>query len=153
MNTQSMKQSNLADLLAVTERGWAKIGAALGTVWISFPPVFLLLLAMSTLDVLTGASAAKARGEFDRAKVRQGGWLKATVWGGCAAGYLFDSALALGPVDLAGFRIVPSFGAALCGIFLLGEFESVLDHVTASGGGRSSLFRALVAKLKGVGEK
>jgi hypothetical protein len=154
MNTQSMKQSTLGgDILAAIERGWATAAAALGTVWMSFPPLFLLLFAMSTLDVLTGVAAAKARGDYERSKVRKGAWLKATVWGGCAAGYLFDRALALGPVELAGFHLVPSFGAALCGVFLLGEFQSNLDHVTESGGGKSSLFRAIVARLKGASEK
>jgi hypothetical protein len=152
MNTQSLKQSTAAggELAAWLEGAWPKVAAAAAGIWLQFPPLFLLLLVMSGIDIAAGYSAARSRGDCDAGSVRPGAWSKLTAWLAAGGGYVLDRFIAIGPVTIAGLSIVPSFGAALCGIFILEEFTSILQNAQRSGRGRSPRFRKLFAGLKAI---
>ena len=113
----------------------------------NFPSMLLTLLAMMTLDYISGLSAAGSKGEIDARKARKGIWGKITILAAGVAGYVMSSSIPA--VTLPNGTVVHTdLGAFVCGAFAVAEFISILKNVRRAGGKLPKRLDTLLAKLE-----
>ncbi len=125
-----------------------KFGAALVALWAHFPPALLTLLLMMLLDLLTGLSAAGARGEINSRRMAEGSFRKFTISLGAFACFVVSQWIP--PVQFGSWSLDANLGSAFCGAFILSEFTSILENIGRAGVRLPQPIQKILAQLRHI---
>lgn len=126
---------------------WRDMVAGTIALLIQFPPSISILLAMMTLDFITALAAAGYRGTVSSDKARRGIHRKVMILAAGVAGHVISNLIP--PLVVNGSTLNLNIGSAICGMFSVSEFISILEHVGGREGNRLPRgIRSILNQLK-----
>ena len=124
----------------------AKALAALGALWIHFPPMLWTLILLMTIDYVTGLATAWGRGEVQSSKARLGLARKIGMLGAAAAFYLAQRNVP----EALGAQFLPQWlevGTMICGWLVITELVSIVENLDRLGVKLPPWLRQALAKF------
>ena len=131
-----------------TQALYAKIGASVAALLAHFSPMFIGLIALVTLDILTGIAAAGAAGKIESSVARKGVWGKVAMLGAVAGGYILTFLMKVQPVAFGPITLDFNMGTAMCGFWAMVEMISIIENAGRAGTPLPKWLKEWMARLK-----